>query len=124
MTAGIPGSGIGGLFYLLCAFLMPAHELVSLCTGKSSPMSRRMVLRQVLNACGVFCGVWLTGWFITHSAQAVARSLHIALPSVPPAFRLLNFVFGLITLLSVIVAVQVGGFFLRKTRAPKDRGTL
>jgi fucose permease len=121
MTAGIPGSGIGGLFYLVCAFLMPFHELVSVCTGKSNHTSRRKVVRQVINAAGVLCGVWLTGWFISRAVRIVAVSMHVSLPRVAPALHFINLTCGLFTLLWVILTVQVLGITYRKLQS-RDTG--
>ena len=115
MTAGVPGSGIGGFFYLISALLMPVQESVSLFKRKSSRASRRTVMRQVMNAAGVLCGVWLTGWFILRAVDTVSGSVyfqkHRAIFSL---LHCINFAYGLITLLSVFLFVQVLSATLRK----------
>jgi hypothetical protein len=50
MTAGLPGVGIGGLFYLLCALLMPFVELGRTVTGRSSAAAWRRVGGQFVMA--------------------------------------------------------------------------
>ena len=64
MTAGIPGVGIGGLFYLISALLMPFKEAWRLIKGTSTTDSRRMVLRQVMLALGILASLWVTGWLL------------------------------------------------------------
>jgi fucose permease len=114
MTAGVPGSGIGGFFYLLSAILMPVKESVSIWQKKSSSASRRTVLRQAINAVGVMAGVWLTGWFIAQAVGMVRSSMHIKGQDVVSIARGLTLVYGLITLLSVFLFVQVLSATLRK----------
>lgn len=109
MTAGVPGSGIGGFFYVVSALLMPVHESISLARGTSSRASRRVVIRQVLNACGVLCGVWFTGWFIVRSSQTISSSLHIQNHAIAPAFTRLSVSSAVITLLAVFLAVELAG---------------
>jgi hypothetical protein len=46
MTAGLPGVGIGGLFYLISALLMPILEVVRTVRGRSSLARWRTVGRQ------------------------------------------------------------------------------
>ena len=66
MNAGLPGTGIGGLFYLVTALLMPAVEMVRTLRGRSSVARWRIVLRQVTLALGVLGGLWATAWFLKH----------------------------------------------------------
>jgi hypothetical protein len=114
MAAGIPGSGIGGFFYLLSAMLMPVKESVAIYRKTSSRASRKTVKRQVLNSVGVLGGVWLTGWFISKSIITVSASLH------PGQARVLNFmswsnlVCGMVTLLAVFIFVQILSLTQRK----------
>ena len=113
MTAGVPGSGIGGFFYLLSALFMPVQESVSICRKKSSRASRRTVARQVMNSVGVLGGVWLTGWFISRAFCMVSASTHSQAESVVSVIGWINFAYGLVTLLSVFLLVQLLSAALR-----------
>jgi hypothetical protein len=73
MTAGLPGSGIGGLFYLLTALLMPLHELGMALKGASSPQRRRVVAFQSTIALGIVLMVWATGWALGWLIQAAGQ---------------------------------------------------
>ncbi len=57
MVVGVPGTGIGGLFYLLAAALMPVREAWLLARGKSSWARWRFIGRQ-----------WATMWVFKRSA--------------------------------------------------------
>ena len=56
-TAGIPGTGLGGLFYLLLAFWMPLAELSRTLRGRSSRERWRHVGTQFALACGIVAAV-------------------------------------------------------------------
>ncbi|MDN4161685.1 hypothetical protein [Nocardioides abyssi] len=53
MTAGLPGTGLGGLLYVLLALLMPLRELYLTARGRSSRERWRVVGRQASIALAV-----------------------------------------------------------------------
>jgi len=63
MSPGLPGTGIGGLFYLLSAIWMPFYEVGRVSMGRGR-RSWRMVTTQFALATGILAGIWLTGWLI------------------------------------------------------------
>lgn len=62
MIVGVPGAGIGGLFYLACALWAPVRELWFVIVLRRPPRLPRLVMRQAATACGIIAGIWLTGW--------------------------------------------------------------
>lgn len=46
MNVGLPGTGIGGLFYLLCAFFMFIHGVVNKIIGNSYQDKWNVVIQQ------------------------------------------------------------------------------
>lgn len=76
MTVGLPGTGIGGLFYLLTAFLMPVRELGLTLRGRSTFARWRAVVLQVALAGGILGGLWLTAWSLN---RLCPREVHTAL---------------------------------------------
>ena len=65
MTAGMPGAGIGGLFYLLNALSMPLHELRFLWKGSSTPETRKVAIRQFALAVSILGSMWLFAWTLS-----------------------------------------------------------
>jgi hypothetical protein len=59
-NAGLPGTGLGGLFYLALAFWMPLAELPKTLRGQSSWARWRLVGTQVALACGIVAAVACT----------------------------------------------------------------
>lgn len=64
MVAGIPGTSIGGLFYILLAFMMPVKEAYISWQGKSSVRRWLHVVLQMVNAAGIIASIWGTGWVL------------------------------------------------------------
>lgn len=61
MTAGLPGTGVGGLFYLLAALWLPVRLLWRRAHGRSDPRQVTLAIRQVGMALSMMGAVWLTG---------------------------------------------------------------
>ena len=92
MTVGLPGTGIGGLFYLVTAFLMPVHELGLTLRGRSNYKRWRSVVLQVALAGGIIGGLWATAWSLTrlcpvamHTTMQAARLRLVSTLGVTPA---------------------------------------
>lgn len=115
MTAGLPGVGIGGIFYLISALLMPVHELFRLVRGESSVERWRLVARQWVLAAGILAGLWGTGWGL---GQLLPRE--IAGPGSPASSIVARNVIeisalglSLGTLMLVLLAVQIARPLMR-----------
>lgn len=71
MSAGLPGLGLGGLFFIISALLAPAVEGVRTIRGQSEPGAWRAVWRQFAIAVTMVAAIYLTlqGVFgVTHIA--------------------------------------------------------
>lgn len=62
MTAGLPGTGIGGLFYLISALLMPVREAWRTVTGRGRARDLRVAVRQSAMALAILGVAWLTSF--------------------------------------------------------------
>ena len=110
MAAGLPGTGIGGLFFILSAFLMIPVELVRTINGRSSLERWKIVGRNAGIAAAMVATVTTVVWL-----------LHGLLFSSPPkasatsggvAHQLLPFAPVLITL-AVLVLVLVVAYLAK-----------
>jgi phage shock protein PspC (stress-responsive transcriptional regulator) len=78
MVAGIPGTGIGGLYYLMLTFMMPLKEAYVTYQGKSSVRRWMDIALQWFNAIGIVGSIWATGWLLGVSfikAKAIGYSV-------------------------------------------------
>jgi len=64
MTAGLPGAGIGGLFYLAATITLPFRSLWRRVRGQSDAMSWRHQAHNVAMAAGIIAGLWVAGWLL------------------------------------------------------------
>ena len=111
MTAGLPGVGIGGLFYLASALLMPFRSLVATLTGREArwPVARRQLLIALATIAAVWATLHVIGWLIAAISPAlVAGALPGAAGGMPVrnALRTAALLGSIGTLTLVLAAVQ------------------
>ena len=63
MNVGLPGTGIGGVFYLLSAICMPVVETAR-ALGRRDKSQWRVVGRLVVMTIGIAAGIWWAGWVL------------------------------------------------------------
>ncbi|HEX7485667.1 MAG TPA: hypothetical protein VF332_05925 [Vicinamibacterales bacterium] len=126
MTAGLPGAGIGGLFYMLSAIGMPFHAAFRSVRRKLSdrgetdpPVNWRLVMRQFAIAIGILAALWVTGWLLALMIQAYPDSLGAMKPPggghhVPNVLKIGALVLSLGTLSLVLIAVQVARLIVNR----------
>jgi MFS family permease len=119
MTAGVPGTGIGGLFYLLAALLLPLRGIVRRIRGRR--VSWRAIARNAGLAFGVFLGIWLTGWLLgllvgpaTETLRVSARGVRMSITRRENIVRWAALVGGFVTLFFVLLTVQVARFTVKR----------
>ena len=75
MIAGLPGTGISGLFYILSAFWMPIAEIVRVLRGRKRQSNWKLVFSQVVLASGILVTLGATGalldYFISFSVTVL-----------------------------------------------------
>jgi hypothetical protein len=113
MTAGLPGVGIGGIFYLASAIAMPVRSLFAVFTGRVHEARWRVALLQASIAAGILGALWLTGlalgWIIaTVFPHALVNGVGGATPAhVRNVVRTGALLLSLGTLAMVLLFVQV-----------------
>jgi tetratricopeptide (TPR) repeat protein len=123
MTAGIPGAGIAGLFYLACALLMPLRHLsrtgVAAGLQPRAPHSWSFVGRLVAMAAAMLASLWLGAWAIAWLVAATTTGGGPASGAAPALPR--GVVRGVAwltagTLVAVLAGVELLRLVLRRTR--------
>lgn len=130
-NAGLPGTGIGGLFYVLLAVWMPVAEINATLRGRSSRVRWRQVGTQFALACGIIAAV---GGTVMTSMRVVdvPNSLGLGGPKLALAPVLLAALLlgGLVVVLRIWARIQspplasTGGRHVRSTpsRGRRTRG--
>lgn len=131
MIVGTPGTGIGGLFYLLLAAWMPVRQVWSVVTGRAMPGAWKIVASSVAQGSAMLVALFGEAWVIKNciapwidqaSSQAgptAAAKVQLAerMTAVAPAVAVLP----LIVLAFVLLAVQVARLLGLSDRGRKER---
>jgi hypothetical protein len=121
MVAGIPGAGIGGLFYLASAFLMPLRALRK--TWRADRDGRvAEARRQLFMAAAILAAIWITGWVLglvlTTTGVVTAQTSAGALRYLPGAshnvIRVAVLFGGFATLGAVLLTVEIARVIVRR----------
>ncbi len=113
MTVGLPGSGIGGIFYIFTALWAPFGELFGIVRRGRRPGRLRLALSQGFIALCILASLWLTGELIVRAWYAVqlwglgASAGTGALAGAPEIFRTGAIALSFITLGLVLLSVPV-----------------
>lgn len=119
MFAGLPGIGVGTLFYILTALWMPVHELGRLAAGRSSAARWRLIAVQVIYACGVIVSImvadrvmlWIMGGMAPGSFSP-ALLVHRQLGShAPHSVMAAPIVASILLLAGVLVVVELSRLY-------------
>jgi hypothetical protein len=119
MIAGLPGTGIGGIFYVVSALGAPVRAWRARRRGgRRTPAAP--VWGLVLMAVAVSGAVWVTGWALglllarplggVFAALGGARSAGPA----PSLIRTVSLLFAFATLAAVLVAVEIARLVVRR----------
>ena len=120
MSAGLPGLGLGGLFFILSALLAPFVELVRTVRGRSSVAAWRAVGRQFALAMAMVAALELTLRLVyaladtTGLGGAGPRGSLTVLPLLPIAITLAL----LATVLGAAKAMELGARLRSRERLP------
>jgi hypothetical protein len=126
MFAGLPGIGLGTLFYVLMALGMPFVELVKVAQGTSSLARWKRIARQLLHAFGIVLSIIMAERVLLYLLGQAgpetlnpARMLHQGLSNhAPQSILAAPMTASLLLLAGVLVIVEilrlVGSFRARR----------
>ena len=111
MTVGVPGTGIGGMFYLVSALAMPLRQAYRWVRRRPSFAGWRVVAGQTVMAGAILAAIWVTGWLIgiaiTTSARIVGTPHLLAGPHPGSVLRTAALVLSAATLAAVLLGVEL-----------------
>jgi hypothetical protein len=118
VNAGLPGTGIGGIFYLASTLAMPLREAYRRVRGRAGGRWR-VVTAQLAIAGGILGAMWVTGWLLGRALAAAGPIARLG-TALPPGnvLRIAALALGLGTL-----AVVLGGVELLRLWVHRDRRT-
>lgn len=126
MTVGLPGAGVGGIFYILSALWMPFHALghrLLRAAGFAGAEDRRpapwnLIWRQFATALAIIAGLWVTGWalaalLVSHPTALGQMQTNEIGKRLPNMLRVGAVIASIGTLALVLVIVQIARLVVR-----------
>lgn len=123
MTAGLPGTGIGGLFYLLLVFWMPCREIYLLCRGRSSLARWRAIAFFMSMTLAIIVTTYAEAWILSKVVTSIATAIGTLPPGQGQGYKLLagaSIVMSLGSLVVVLLGVHVLRLVLRWRNRPRQ----
>jgi hypothetical protein len=124
VTVGLPGAGIGGLFYLLAALATPLCEVARALRKSHTPRRWTRALRHFVLAASIVFGMWLAAWWvgalvISSEATRTVTAAGIRIDSAYAQAVGRNVaLFTATTLAAVLTAVEIGRLLIPRRRGP------
>jgi tetratricopeptide repeat protein len=118
MTVGLPGTGIGGMFYLLSALAMPVREAYRQARGVTARCGWRVVLGQTAIAGGILAGMWVTSWLLGLAPRATDAPVSQGAPHQGHALFGLALALCVGTLAAVLTGVELLRLWIRRGAIP------
>ena len=108
MTAGLPGTGIGGLFYLISALFMPFREAFRALIGRGDRAKGQVALQQGGLALTIVGAIWVTGigLGLMHVGTSLMQ-LHRSRIAGVRIFYVTPVLVAVLTLTGVLLSVEV-----------------
>jgi len=116
MNIGLPGAGIGGLYYLMCTAIMPFKELFLTLTKPGHTFRYRLVATQLSIAAGIVVGLLLIYQLVT---SVFGLGLAVADPVGEGStlfYALLAIVVSLGLLILILLLVELTAFLSKKPK--------
>ena len=126
MNVGLPGAGIGGLFYIVCALVMPVKEVFLTLRRPEHRFRYRLVLVPPGIAVGIVAGIVIVHRTINY-VFGFDLSLSVPIGSAGVTYvSLLPVLIGSGLLLCMLSLVRIAAFFSapgRSSREPRVSGS-
>jgi hypothetical protein len=129
MTVGLPGTGIGGIFYLLLAVCMPVREFIRTLKGKTNLKRWGFIMLQLLFVIGVISALWGEVWLLNGLLLWLWGTIKISGPVLMASqsfndTKMLAFTSAYLSFISlafVITGTHVLRFFVHRSRPTRGK---
>jgi hypothetical protein len=120
MNVGLPGAGIGGLFYLICTVLMPFKEVFLTLTKPEHKFRYRLILTQLSIVSGIVGGIIIIYMLVSH-LFGLDPSFPVSINNSSVLFySLLPVLISLGLLLLILSLMRIVAFFSTPHKTPLD----
>lgn len=120
MNVGLPGAGIGGIFYLLCALAMPFKEVFLTITKPEHKFRYRLVTTQLSIAIGIVVGV-IAIYKLVSNVFEFDPSFSVAVENSSILYySLLPVLISFSLLLVILTSMRLVAYFSKPHKSPMD----
>lgn len=113
MNVGLPGTGLGGLFYLSATLAMLFVEIYITLRGKSSFKRWHLVLKQLIIAFSIIAGIILTAYLLSLTMLPKSEAVK-SVQKIMHADSNYSFLLYIAPLPIIIIIVQILRLFFGK----------
>ena len=123
MVAGLPGTGIGGIFYFLLAAYMPVRESLRSLNKRAELKRWCFIGLQLMFVAGILAAIWVEVWALNECVLrfgintgvqkgplSVERAKLLAFASATGSLLSLSFVFLVVHILRLVVGMRRRGW--------------
>jgi hypothetical protein len=121
MVAGLPGTGIGGLFYLLASAWIAVRECYARISRRPDLSRSQIVRKQLLLSSYIVVAMWATGELIGRLLLFIHRRIGGSSLGPHNIWRVSILYWALATLCSIYLVMQSMRFFIKISGNPNDR---
>ena len=114
MIAGLPGTGIGGIFYLLLAIWMPIRQIWTESVKKTRPKGWKRITQHLFMTLCIIAGMTVTGLILGYIiSNIVKNSVTSVSQKVVNVLHVTPFIISIATLIFVFILIHLTRVFLR-----------
>jgi Sec-independent protein secretion pathway component TatC len=122
MIAGLPGTGISGLFYILSAFWMPVAETVRLLRGRERQSNWKLVFSQFALASGILLILGVTGAMLDYFISFSAKIMETVASTTDNQSQLVNLgvaptIITIVVLFGFLFSIEIVGMILGRIKS-------
>lgn len=123
MIVGVPGTGIGGLFYLIVAIFMPVREFYLKIRNRDDVKRWQIIKKHYLLTIWIIIGMLITGWFLGWLIEVIIPTNNVIPGSsshVENVIRISALLLTLFTLVIVYLNMHVLRFIFKHKKNKKQ----
>ncbi len=115
MNVGLPGTGLGGIFYFLCVTTMVAIEIIKRLLNKVDHYKWRIARKQIFFIAGILASMYSMDWYLS---KIILQTYH-ATDKAPAKMLIFNgkpLFYTFLVLVTLLIIINTLNFFIKKTK--------
>jgi hypothetical protein len=115
MNVGLPGTGLGGIFYFLCVTAMVAIEIIKRLFNRVDHYKWRIARKQFFFISGILVSMYAIDWYLSKIIFHVSTFID-STPNKMLVFNGKPLFYTFLVLLSLLIIINSLNFFIKKPK--------